>query len=222
VNRSSINWLVNHDRTQGGNVARFWSKVDRSELEGECWPWLAAKDPKGYGRFFLRGRMRVAHAVAWRLVNGDPPAGMFVLHRCDHPWCCNPKHMFLGTIADNNRDMVAKGRHGSVVHPESRPRGDRHPSRLHPERLARGDNNGARLHPDRLARGDSNGARLHPDLLPRGARHGMSKLTDESVRMARLMAREGRSQRHIAKVVGVSQGAVAQLLLGKTWRHVDG
>ncbi len=35
---------------------------------------------------------------------------MCVLHRCDRPACCNPDHLFLGTKADNNADMIAKGR----------------------------------------------------------------------------------------------------------------
>jgi hypothetical protein len=35
---------------------------------------------------------------------------MLVLHRCDHPSCVNPKHLFLGTDKDNSDDKMAKGR----------------------------------------------------------------------------------------------------------------
>jgi hypothetical protein len=53
--------------------------------------------------------------VAWTIANGPIPEGLFVLHRCDNAVCCNPAHLFLGTRADNTRDMIAKGR-------QSRPR----------------------------------------------------------------------------------------------------
>lgn len=35
---------------------------------------------------------------------------MSVLHHCDNPLCIKPKHLFLGTQADNVRDMARKGR----------------------------------------------------------------------------------------------------------------
>lgn len=98
---------------------RFWSKVDRSQVDG-CWPWTACVRNKdeGYGAFWLHGRHRPAHRIAWELTHGaivDPE--IVVCHRCDNPPCCNPAHLFLGTSLDNNNDKVAKRRH---------PAGERH------------------------------------------------------------------------------------------------
>jgi len=62
-----------------------------------------------------------AHRVAYELVNGPIPNGMFVLHSCDNPKCVNHHHLSIGTCAENQRDMQRKGR--STV-------GDRHPRRV--------------------------------------------------------------------------------------------
>ena len=53
----------------------------------------------------------------------------------------SPAHLFVGTTADNNRDMTAKGRNGVQLHPERYPRGTNHYAHLHPE-TQRGERNG--------------------------------------------------------------------------------
>jgi len=97
-------------------VDRFWPKVAKRE-PNDCWEWSGARDPNGYGRFYHgRGSYKLSHRVAWELINGVIPGpsgllGMYVLHRCDNPPCCNPGHLFLGTHTDNMADMARKGRH---------------------------------------------------------------------------------------------------------------
>jgi hypothetical protein len=98
----------------GSIKKRFWSKVDRSGGPLVCWPFLGAVRNK-YGAFALNGKTVDAHRVAWILEKGPIPPGQEVLHHCDIPLCCNyEKCLFLGTQADNMRDMCAKGRHTKI------------------------------------------------------------------------------------------------------------
>lgn len=99
------------------NIAeRFWSKVD-VRGENDCWPWKGATQ-KGYGHFRLNNprRTRKAHTISYELTYGEFPTGMEGCHTCDNPICCNPKHVFPGSHADNMRDMIAKGRRKSPTY----------------------------------------------------------------------------------------------------------
>lgn len=90
---------------------RLWSQVDRSGGPDACWLWQGHCDRGGYGR--LAGAR--AHREAWVQTFGPIPDGLWVLHRCDNPPCCNPRHLFLGTPKDNTRDMMEKGRHAGAA-----------------------------------------------------------------------------------------------------------
>lgn len=81
-----------------------------------CWNWTGSVNTKGYGKLKiwdrqeLRRRFLGAHRVAYTTFVGEIPSGIQVLHSCDNPKCINPEHLFLGTHADNMRDMSNKGR----------------------------------------------------------------------------------------------------------------
>ena len=104
---------------------KFWSKVEKS-TPTQCWNWLGAKKPAGYGNVRINRVYKNAHRVAWELTYGDIPKGMHVLHSCDNTSCCNPHHLMLGTSVSNRIDMVRKGR-GNYRH-TNRARGLNNPN----------------------------------------------------------------------------------------------
>lgn len=87
---------------------RFWPFVAKGE---GCWAWIGyTNGPAGYGMLCVGGRLVLAHRYSYELHNGPIGDGLFVCHSCDNPICCRPDHLFLGTCAENVRDMVSKGR----------------------------------------------------------------------------------------------------------------
>lgn len=87
----------------------FWDNATPVPFAG-CFLWLRGKNNMGYGQLFVKGKMVLAHRRAWELENGPIPEGTCVLHSCDTPLCVNPRHLFLGTMKDNQQDSASKGR----------------------------------------------------------------------------------------------------------------
>ena len=171
---------------------RFWRRVQKTDA---CWIWQGLLTPGGYGRLKRNGRMVFAHRAAWEMLIGVVPESLFVLHNCpggDNPRCVRPDHLWLGTLADNNRDRKSKGR------------------------SATGDRNGMRLHPDRHP------SKLHPESHVRGERHPSAKMSDQLVaEIIARYGQGGVSQFQLSKEYSISQSSMSRIITRKTWGHVD-
>jgi hypothetical protein len=166
---------VNPDHLVAGDEARFWAKVCKlSEANGGCWTWIGGMDGRGYGHFSLTDSGKKidikAHQYSWQLYMGRPlprKIGLFVCHKCDHRYCVNPDHLFIGEAQDNMTDKMQKGRHVSSP----------------------------------------------------GEKNGMSKLTEEKVREIRKLYPSFSSYK-LAKMYGVSQSIIMDIIHYRKWKHV--
>lgn len=106
----------------------FWPRVTVAAPD-QCWLWCGPMGSYGYGAFKSAGVTVGAHRLAWILANGsDVPSGMVVRHKCHVRLCCNPAHLELGTVQDNNTDKMqarrqAKGErcHTAKLHADTIP-----------------------------------------------------------------------------------------------------
>lgn len=72
---------------------------------------------KGYGLFDVWGHSVTAHRFSWYVFNGEvfdanavPVNGQFILHHCDNKRCVNPAHLYMGSAAENNMDIIDRSR----------------------------------------------------------------------------------------------------------------
>jgi len=157
----------------------FWLRINKSP---SCWLWFGAVGKHGYGNVNRGGKTWRAHRLAWSLVHGQIPSGKFVLHRCDNPLCCNPAHLFVGSHADNMRDMREKGRSLTGDRSVSRRPGHTHKGERHWSRRLVGEAN--------------------PN----------TRISDKIKRAIFVAYEGGSSQYDVAAVFGVSQSHVSRIV----------
>lgn len=89
--------------------------MPKIKRQSKCIEFQGYKMPSGYGVYYTKkNRKKLAHRVAYEENYGPIPSGLCVCHKCDNPPCINPRHLFLGTQADNIKDKVNKNRQSRV------------------------------------------------------------------------------------------------------------
>ena len=105
------------------------AKIDTSAGPDACHLWTGTRNEGGYGMISLGGKLVLGHRVIHALATGDVWTEV-VMHTCDNPACCNPRHLKSGTCEENMRDMRTKGRGASpqadhlrnrATHPRRKP-----------------------------------------------------------------------------------------------------
>jgi len=194
-------------------IDRFWSRVN-IDTPDKCWNWKPKSHFNyGYGAFCIqveKGKFKQlkAHRVAYFLHYKINPINKCICHSCDNPACCNPNHLFMGTLADNNKDRTNKYRQSC---------GKKH-SYIMKKRIFIPY---LKLHPEKAARGKRNGRYTHPEKTARGEKSGNSKLTDEKVIAIRNKFKEGNhSKRTIAKMFNISQSQGIKIINRQSWIHI--
>ena len=60
----------------------------------DCWEWQRNRVPPGYyGTIGYQGNDYKAHRLSWIVHHSEIPKDLYVLHRCDIPYCVNPDHL---------------------------------------------------------------------------------------------------------------------------------
>lgn len=100
---------------------RFWSNVNKDgpkmpHMGTKCWEWRGYTGKNGYGQLTVNWIHWTTHRYVWFLVYNQEPT-LWILHYCDNRKCVNPKHLYEGTVQDNNRDRTERNPMRGENHP---------------------------------------------------------------------------------------------------------
>ncbi len=98
-------------RRRESKMIPYLIETARNHNTDECLKWPFRCNEKGYGIVHYQDKQDRVSRVAYIILVGPIPSGLFALHSCDTPPCFNLRHIFLGTNQDNVDDMVKKQRH---------------------------------------------------------------------------------------------------------------
>lgn len=116
---------------RGGTPAKERLQNGSAVQEDGCVIWQGKPGSHGYGTIAVNGARTLTHRYAWMLATGETlSADDTICHTCDNRLCIKtdgvgtyevngkafPRrgHLFKASLAVNNADMAAKGRHGKT------------------------------------------------------------------------------------------------------------
>jgi hypothetical protein len=85
-------------------IKRIYAKIV-CDIKTRCWNWTGYLNHNGYGLITINGKTHRVHRLIYQKLCGPIPEDKpCILHRCDNRKCCNPKHLYAGTLQDNAID----------------------------------------------------------------------------------------------------------------------
>lgn len=156
-------------------------------------------------KFFLVHRMVLLAFV------GEPKEGEEACHFDGNRGNPRLSNLRWDIHKNNGQDMI---RHGRVYS------GHDHWTAKSNHRPWAGDNHWSKRNPEKLSRGDKHHSRTHPESLARGEKSPNHKLTNDGVIEIRRRYKNGITQVQLAKIYGVNQTIISDVVRRVTWKHI--
>lgn len=221
-----------HGNARFCSAACYMTASTTPDPKTGCLIWNGVVDTYGYGHARWNGRRRKAHVMAFEMSGRSLEREHVVRHLCNNTRCCNPKHLEMGTRAEN---MADKARSGIVA-------GENCPAAILTNEQAiaiyamRGQGSAVAaarqlgLQPDTIRRvwnGESyaaaTGAKRKPPGRPIGDKNHASKITNQQALAiyARKGTRRGLAMQ-VSRELGVPHWVVRNIWSGVTYWHITG